>query len=102
MATHTVDRVDVSQFKSPLRALVRFFRESRDNWKKKYMDVKAEIKRYKNQANDARKSRDKWKAQAKTVEAKNRRLESELDELRSQQEANKKPSRRYNRQPQPR
>jgi hypothetical protein len=38
---------DISSLKSPRRMLVRFFRRSRDNWKRKYMDLKTEIKRFK-------------------------------------------------------
>lgn len=53
------------EFKSPRRILVRFFKRSRDNWKRKYMEIKKEIKRLHNRAADARKSRDHWKQLAK-------------------------------------
>lgn len=59
----------ISAFKSPKRMLVRFFMSSRDKWKQKYMDAKAEIKRYKNQAADARRSRERWKAKVELLEA---------------------------------
>jgi hypothetical protein len=68
-----------SAYKSPLRMLVRFFRRSRDNWKQKYMGIKAEIKRFKNQAADARRSREKWKAKAEALAAEVQRLEAERD-----------------------
>ncbi len=87
METQVVNSNGKSTFKSPLRILVRSFQRSRDNWKQKYMAIKAEIKRYKNQAADARRSREKWKVQAQAFEAQNRRLESELAELQVGQEA---------------
>jgi uncharacterized protein YdaU (DUF1376 family) len=90
METQIVKSNDVSTLKSPPRILVRFFHRSRDNWKQKYMAVKAEIKRFKNQAADARRSRQQWKAKAQTFKAEALRLESELTELQSRLEANKK------------
>jgi chromosome segregation ATPase len=92
MESQVVTTDDISTLKSPMRTLVRFFRRSRDNWKQKYMDVKTEIKRFKNQAADARRSREQWKAKAESLQAETRRLESELAELRACQaaEADKK------------
>lgn len=79
MERQVVRSHELSEFKSPLRMLVRFFRRSRDNWKQKYMGIKTEIKRHKNQAADARRSREQWKAKAELLEAKLQRLESERD-----------------------
>lgn len=81
---------DVSSLKSPRRILVRFFQRSRDKWKEKYMSLKADIKRFKNQAADARRSREQWRAQAESSQAEVRRLEAELAELRSGEAADKK------------
>jgi predicted nucleic acid-binding Zn-ribbon protein len=81
---------DVSTLKSPRRILVRFFRRSRDNWKRKFMDLKTEIKRFKNQAADARRSREQWRTKAESFQAEVRRLEAELAELRARQAADKK------------
>jgi chromosome segregation ATPase len=69
--------------------LVRFFRSSRDKWKQKYMDVKTEIKRYKNRAADAGRSRDQWKTKARELEEKTHRLEDELTRLQAELDANK-------------
>jgi hypothetical protein len=62
--------------------LARCFKLSRDNWKRKYMDLQADAKRDKNRAADARRSRDKWKSDAKTLEQEKRRLERELAQVR--------------------
>ena len=79
-----------STFKSPVRILARFFQSSRDNWKQKYVDLKAEIKRYKNQAADARRSRDAWKNKVRALEEQMRRLEEELAQRQAACDANKR------------
>jgi chromosome segregation ATPase len=79
MESQVVESDELSKFKSPLRMLVRFFRRSRNNWKGKYVAAKTQIKRYKNQAADARRSREQWKAKAQLLEAEVQRLESERD-----------------------
>jgi uncharacterized protein YdaU (DUF1376 family) len=89
MRRHVVSPDACSSFKSPVRILVRFFRRSRDQWKQKYMDLKSEIKRYKNQAADARRSRDQWKVKVEALAEKTRRLEWELAQQRVEQDANK-------------
>lgn len=94
MAIHSIEPVDVSQWKSPLRILVRSFQRSRDNWKQTYMALKADLKRYKNRAADARRSRERWKAKAQTLETEKRRLEAELAEWRASQEKQTNPQTR--------
>lgn len=79
MESQAVESDACSKFKSPLRILVRCFRRSRDKWKRKYLELRTEIKRYKNQAGDARRSRAEWKKKAQAFEARARQLESELD-----------------------
>jgi len=81
-SSRTSESNDLSQFKSPLRMLVRCFKRGRDNWKRKYMDRQADAKRDKNRAADACRSRDKWKSQAKSLKRENRRLERELAQAR--------------------
>lgn len=76
MANAVMETEDVSAFKSPKRILVRSFRLSRDKWKAKYVAVKSEIKRYKNQASDARRSREQWKNKALALEARVQELEA--------------------------
>ena len=66
------------EFKSPLRILVRAFRKSRDKWKQKYMEIKKEIKRFRNQAADARKSREMWKRRGEQFQSRIQELEAQL------------------------
>lgn len=87
MDAQVVNTDDLSLFKSPLRILVRSFRRSRDKWKQKYMGLKCEIKRFRNQAADARRSREQWKTKAEGLLAEVRRLERELDQFRFREAA---------------
>ena len=80
----SVERVDLSLFKSPLRILTRRFLTSRDNWKQKCLRAKSEIKRFKNKAADAVKSRDQWKRKFEHWQTQARSLEAELARLRAE------------------
>ena len=70
-STATIDADPASKvgFKSPLRILARAFRQSRDRWKAKYMELRAELKRLRNRAADASKARDRWREQAEQAKA---------------------------------
>jgi chromosome segregation ATPase len=71
------------RWKSPLRILVRSLQKSRDNWKRKHQEVKTEVKRFRNQAQDARKSRNHWKLRARDLREENEALQDELVRLKS-------------------
>jgi len=77
------------QWKSPLRVLVRSFQKSRDKWKSKCQDVKADVKRFRNQAQDAKKSRDKWKSRVRGLECANQELQQELTRLTAEVESHR-------------
>jgi uncharacterized protein YlxW (UPF0749 family) len=47
---------------------VWFLKRSRDGWKQKYQQLKAEAKRLQNRVADVTKSRDRWRAQAEAAE----------------------------------
>jgi septal ring factor EnvC (AmiA/AmiB activator) len=64
--------------------LVDWLRRSRDNWKQKYLKVKAEIKRFKNRAYDLEKSRNRWKAEATSRHRQVEALQAEVERLRAQ------------------
>ena len=83
----SMERVDLSTFKSPLRILVRSFRSSRDNWKQKCLRTKKDIKRFKNKAADAVKSRDQWKQKFQQLQEQTESLEAELAQLRAESQA---------------
>jgi gas vesicle protein len=71
-STGTIDVDPASEvgFKSPLRILARAFRQSRDRWKAKYMELRTEMRRWRNRAADATKARDRWREQAEQAKAK--------------------------------
>jgi DNA topoisomerase IA len=73
-----------SSYRSPLRVLVEWLRRSRDNWKQKYLKVKAEVKRFKNRAYDLEKSRDRWKAEATGRQRQVEALQAEVKRLSAQ------------------
>lgn len=82
MKSATTDK----EYKSPVRKLARFFEKSRDKWKAKCREAKAQIKLLKNRVRFLEQSRDRWKSQAKELEAevawlkaKEQALEKELE-----------------------
>lgn len=76
--------VGLEGFRSRVRVLADWFRRSRDNWKDKYMQAKAELKKYKVRVSDVNKSRDRWKEKAQTTERELEALQEELERLRNQ------------------
>ena len=76
-ATHPED-------KSRPGALIWFFRKSRDGWKRKYQDLKAAEKGYKNRITDLTKSRERWRTEAEQVGERLAATEAELAALRAQ------------------
>lgn len=77
-------------YTSPVRKLIRFFRDSRDGWKNKHQEAKALIKRLENRVRFLEKSKDQWKAKAKALEAENARLKGQMDHQEAPQEVKKK------------
>jgi hypothetical protein len=58
---------DSLAYRSPISKLVRFFRQSRDNWKAKCKAAKRENKSLKTRLAKMKESRDRWKAQARAL-----------------------------------
>lgn len=56
-------------YKSRLKLLTEFFRNSRDRWKRKCIEAKAALKRANNRGRWLETSRDQWKARARELEA---------------------------------
>lgn len=67
-----------------------FLKRSRDNWKKKYMELKADEKRLHNRVNDVSKSREEWREEAKQLTQRVQGLEAENTALQEQLAALKK------------
>lgn len=77
-------------YKSRPGALIWFFRKSRDGWKRKYQDLKATEKTYKNRIADLTKSREQWRTQAGQVGQRLAAADAELAALRAEAAAAKK------------
>ena len=82
--SHANCELDLGHYKTPLGKLAKRFKASVELWKAKYQQLKAEIKRYQNRANDARRSRDKWKEDAQQWKASAEQLQAKLDLLRNE------------------
>ena len=68
-------------FRSPVRVLATFFRNSRDRWKAKYQHLQQRIKAFRTETRDLRRSRDQWRRRAEESEAKLRGLQREPQAL---------------------
>jgi hypothetical protein len=68
-----------NQYRSPVRKLLPFFERSRNGWKKKCKEAKAEIKRLKNQEEKLGRSRQRWRELAKQRAQEIQRLLRELE-----------------------
>lgn len=62
------------KYTTPRWVQVWFLQRSRDNWKKKYQELKAQSKRLLNRVNDVSKSREQWRRQVEQLEAENAAL----------------------------
>lgn len=71
-------------YKSPVTKLLRFFETSRDQWKTKHHELKAELKLAYNQVRAVEKSREMWRERAEESAERVRQLEAELAETKTQ------------------
>lgn len=55
-------------FRSPVTKLVKFFRQSRDQWKEKCKHAKRELKLLKLRLAKLQSSRDRWKEKARQLQ----------------------------------
>ena len=58
------------KYKSPLKKLVKFFEESRDKWKEKYVEKSKELKKVTNRIYDLEIRKEHWKKRALKAERK--------------------------------
>lgn len=84
------------EYTTPHRVQAWFLKRSRDNWKKKYGELKADAKRLQNRVNDVTKSREQWRDETKQLTAQVRELETENAALQEQLAALKKDGQRAN------
>jgi peptidoglycan hydrolase CwlO-like protein len=78
------------EYTSPPWAQRWFLKRSRDNWKKKYMELKTDAKRLENRVHDVTKSREKWHEKTKQLTERVQALETENAALHEQLAALKK------------
>jgi hypothetical protein len=86
-SSHDDEKVE---YKTPRWVQVWFLRRSRDNWKKKYMQLRTDSKRLQNRVNDTSKSRVHWREKTKGLERQIRQLQAENAALQKQLAALKK------------
>jgi len=67
-----------------------FLQRSRDNWKKKYMQLKSDAKRLQNRVSDVTKSREQWREETQQQAQRIQELEAENAALHEQLAALKK------------
>ena len=64
------------QYITPRWVQVWFLGRSRNNWRRKYKQLKADAKRLQNRVNDVTRSRDRWREQAERQGQRVRELEA--------------------------
>jgi SMC interacting uncharacterized protein involved in chromosome segregation len=82
------------EYTTPHRVQAWFLQRSRNNWKQKYMELKADQKRLQNRVNDVSKSREQWREDAKQTTQRLEEKEAENAALREQLAALKKDGQR--------
>ena len=76
--------IEGATYKSRPKLLLDFFKRSRDNWKRKCKQAKAELKLAKNQNRAVQNSRAGWRTRSKELEAEVQQLRWELEEQKCQ------------------
>jgi len=81
-------------YKSPMQKLVKFFEQSRDQWKAKCLEAKALVRQLKNKVNQLETSRTLWKNKVVALKAelaerdkKEHDLQVQLEELKKKEAA---------------
>ena len=84
------EKQDINEYKSPARKLIKFFRKSRDLWKRKYQEVKETVKYLQNRTRFLEKSKEELKNRVKELEGELARLKaSEQDRAKEMDEKKK-------------
>jgi|SRR5437660_6515079 len=78
------------KYKTPRWVQVWFLSRSRDSWKRKYQELKADAKRLQNRVNDVTKSRAQWREEAEQLSQQVQELEAQNAALQEQAVASKK------------
>jgi len=75
---------DKKKYTTPRWVQVWFLQRSRDNWKKKYKELRFEAKRMRNRVKDVTDSRENWRGQTEQQGQRIKELEAENAALREQ------------------
>jgi chromosome segregation ATPase len=79
-----------AEYTTSYRVQAWFLGRSRDGWKRKYMDLKAEATRLERRVADVTKSREKWRHETEELRRRVQELEAETVALQEQTAALKK------------
>lgn len=79
-----------TEYTTSPRVQAWFLQKSRENWKKKYRQLKADAKRLQNRVNDVTKSREHWRDETKELTQRFPEMEAENAALQEQLAALKK------------
>ena len=71
-------RLEPKQYRSPRHKLLKFFEKSRNQWKAKCLEAKANVRQVTNRATWLAQSRDAWKARSQAQAARIRELEGQI------------------------
>lgn len=77
-ATEQIERVP----RSPVRKLMRLFKNSRDKWKAKYSELRRNYRVVDNKVRAVTKSRERWRQMAEQAQHEARRLREELESIK--------------------
>lgn len=69
---------ELGEFKSPRHLLLRFFRKSQQQWRKKAKDRRERIKHLEHKVRDINESRSNWKSKMQELDAEKKALEERL------------------------
>ncbi len=90
MAKNEKNKATVDDFKSPVRKLVPFFKNSRDKWKAKCQDAKYQVKLLNNRIRHMAKRKDELKQQVKSLKKELKQVQNGEQKLANEVEHLKK------------
>jgi SMC interacting uncharacterized protein involved in chromosome segregation len=85
-----IEKPRATEYTTPHRVQAWFLGRSRDLWKKKYMELKAEWMRLQRRLADMGESREKWRDEAEQLRRRVKELEVQTAALQEQAAAFKK------------
>ena len=66
------------------RLLAQFFEKSRDKWKQKYQQAKAQVRAFRDRIRDLEISRATWRDKAEKAQSEQQRLQEQVQQLQEQ------------------